>query len=114
MTELEQTAQSGASGATFRYYTVGQNFRLSVLRGAQAVHVREARRQSWLFTGSDRGGERAATVYSLTVTAKINEIDPQAWLVGVLDRIADHPATKLDELLPLNWRPVGAAVSRAA
>ena len=71
-------------------------------------------RKSWLFAGSDRGGQRAAAMYSLIVTAKMNDIDPQAWLADVLARIASHPASRLDELLPWNWRPAGAAVSRAA
>jgi len=71
-------------------------------------------RKSWLFAGSDRGGKRAAAMYSLIVTAKMNDIDPQAWLADVLGRIAGHPANRLDELLPWNWRPVGAAISRAA
>jgi transposase len=62
-------------------------------------------RRSWMFAGSDRGGERAAFMYSLIVTAKLNDIDPQAWLADVLARIADHSAQKLDELLPWNWRP---------
>ena len=59
-------------------------------------------RRSWLFAGSDRGGEQAA-VYSLIVTAKLNDVDPRAWLADVLGRIADHPARRLDELLPWNW-----------
>jgi transposase len=57
-------------------------------------------RKAWLFAGSDRGGERAAAIYSLIVTAKLNEVDPRAWLADVLARIADHPASRLDELLP--------------
>jgi len=61
-------------------------------------------RKSWLFCGSDRGGQRAAAMYSLIVTAKINDIDPQAWLADVLARINDTPQSKLDELLPWNWR----------
>jgi len=60
-------------------------------------------RKSWLFAGSDRGGERAAVMYSLIVTAKMNDIDPQAWLADVLARIADHPVHKLDELMPWRW-----------
>jgi len=60
-------------------------------------------RKAWLFAGSDRGGERAADVYTLIITAKLNDIDPRAWLADVLARIADHPASKLDELLPWNW-----------
>lgn len=71
-------------------------------------------RKSWLFAGSDRGGERAAAMYSLIVTAKLNDIDPQAWLADVLARIAEHSASRLDELLPWNWRPADAAISRAA
>jgi transposase len=70
-------------------------------------------RKSWLFAGSDRGGQRAAAMYSLIVTAKMNDIDPQAWLADVLARIAGHPAHRLDELLPWNWCPTTAAVSRA-
>jgi transposase len=61
-------------------------------------------RKAWLFCGSDRGGQRAAMMYSLIVTAKLNDVDPQAWLMDVLARIASHPAHRLDELLPWNWR----------
>jgi hypothetical protein len=61
-------------------------------------------RKSWLFAGSDRGGVRAADMITLIVTAKMSEIDPQAWLADVLDRIADHPAQRLHELLPWNWK----------
>jgi hypothetical protein len=57
-------------------------------------------RKSWLFCGSDRGGKRAAAMYSLIITAKMNGIDPQAWLTDVLARIAEHPVQRLDELLP--------------
>jgi transposase len=60
-------------------------------------------RKSWLFCGSDRGGQRAAVIYSLIGTAKLNNVDPQAWLAQVLARIAEHPAHRLDELLPWNW-----------
>jgi len=72
-------------------------------------------RKSWLFCGSDRGGQRAASMYSLIVTAKMNGVDPQAWLSDVLSRIAAHPAHRLDELLPWNWMPPASAISvRAA
>jgi transposase len=63
-------------------------------------------RKSWLFCGSDRGGRRAAAMYSLIVSAKMNDVDPQAWLADVLTRIAAHPAHRLDELLPWNWKTV--------
>lgn len=72
-------------------------------------------RKSWLFYGSDRGGQRAAAMYSLIITAKMNRVDPQAWLADVLARIAGHPAHRLDELLPWNWRPndIGASALAA-
>ncbi len=65
-------------------------------------------RKSWLFAGSDRGGQRAALMYSLIVTAKMNDVDPQAWLADVLGRIAGHPAQKIDDLLPWNWKTARA------
>jgi hypothetical protein len=57
-----------------------------------------------LFGGPDRGGERAAAIYSLVVTAKLNNADPRAWLADVLRRINDHPASRLDELPPWKWQ----------
>jgi transposase len=69
-------------------------------------------RKSWLFAGSDRGGERAALMLTLIQTAKLNDVDPQAWLADVLARIADHKITELAALLPWNWcraSPVGRA-----
>jgi transposase len=65
-------------------------------------------RKSWLFCGSDRGGQRAAAMYSLIVSAKMSDIDPQAWLADVLARINDLPVSKLDELLPWNWKRLRA------
>ena len=61
-------------------------------------------RKAWLFCGSDRGGHRAAAMYSFSVTCKMNDIDAQAWLADVLARIAEHPAHRIDELLPWNWK----------
>jgi transposase len=69
-------------------------------------------RKSWLFAGSDRGGERAAVMLTLIRTAKLNHVDPQAWLADVLARIAEHKITQLAALLPWNWSrasPVGRA-----
>lgn len=71
-------------------------------------------RKAWLFAGSDRGGDRAALMYTLIQTARLNDIDPQAWLADILGRINDHSAHRLDELLPWNWRPLDVRVSRAA
>jgi transposase len=71
-------------------------------------------RKSWLFAGSDRGGQRAAFMYSLIVSAKMNDVDPQAWLADVLGRIAGHPAHRIDELLPWNWKTQNTAIKQAA
>jgi len=71
-------------------------------------------RKSWLFAGSDRGADRAAVMATLIVTAKLNDVDPQAWLADVLARIATHPAHRLDELLPWNWTPRALAIPAQA
>ena len=63
-------------------------------------------RKNYLFAGSDAGGHRAAAMYSLIETAKLNGLDPQFYLTDVLARIADHPARQISELLPWHWRPV--------
>ena len=59
-------------------------------------------RKNYLFAGADCGGERAAAIYSLIGTAKLNGIDPEAYLRYVLTRIAEHPINRIDELLPWN------------
>jgi hypothetical protein len=71
-------------------------------------------RKAWLFAGSDRGGHRAALMYTLIVTAKMNDVDPQAWLANVLARIAEHPSQRLDELLTWNWKKAQTANKLAA
>jgi hypothetical protein len=62
-------------------------------------------RKKYLFAGSDAGARRAAAMYSLIETAKLNGVNPQAYLADVLARIADHPAKRVAELLPWNWQP---------
>jgi transposase len=68
-------------------------------------------RKSWLFAGSERGADRAAGMTTLIMTAKLNDVDPQAWLADVLARIADTPQAQLHELLPWKWN---AALARSA
>src|SRR5262249_51177910 len=70
-------------------------------------------RRNWTFAGSDDGGRRAAAIYPLIATAKLNDIDPQAWLADVLARLPDHPAKRIHELLPWNWWPRNIAAQAA-
>jgi transposase len=65
-------------------------------------------RKNWTFAGSDEGGRRAAAIYTLIATAKLNGVDPQAWLADVLARLPDHPAKRIHELLPWNWHRAAA------
>jgi transposase len=69
-------------------------------------------RKNYLFAGSDAGGRRAAAIYSLIESAKLNALNPQRYIADVLARIADHPARRIAELLPWNWQPLDA--TRAA
>ena len=71
-------------------------------------------RKSWLFAGSERGADRAAFMATLIMSAKLNDIDPQAWLADVLARIADTPITRLEQLLPWNWIPAQATKALAS
>ena len=68
-------------------------------------------RHNWTFAGSDEGARRAAAIYTLINTAKLNDIDPQAWLADMLKRIADHPLRRIDELLPWNWKATQLAAA---
>jgi len=71
-------------------------------------------RKNYLFAGSDNGGEHAASMYSLIGSAKLNGINPEAYLRTVLTRIADHPINRIEELLPWNLFPDGAATGAPA
>jgi hypothetical protein len=71
-------------------------------------------RKNWLFAGADSGAETLARAMTIIETAKMNGLDPQAYLADVLDRIHDHKNNRLDELLPWNWTPAGSAQAEAA
>ena len=81
--------------------------RLEISNNAAENQIRPAAlgRKNWLFCGSDTGGERAAAFYTLIRTARLNGIEPKAWLTDVIARIGAHPINRLAELLPWNWTP---------
>jgi len=70
-------------------------------------------RHNWTFAGTDEGARRAAAIYTLIETAKLNDIDPQAWLADILARLPDHPAKRIAELLPWHWRSKNLAAEAA-
>lgn len=70
-------------------------------------------RNNWTFAGSDRGGQRAAAIYTLIETCKLNDVDPRAWLADVLARLPDHSVGRIEELLPWNWQKPHAEVQAA-
>ena len=81
--------------------------RIEICNNAAGNQIRPAAlgRKNWLFCGSDAGGERAAAFYTLFRTARLNGIEPEAWLTDVVARIEAHPINCLNELLPWNWQP---------
>src|SRR5215475_161076 len=82
------------------------NGRLCMSNNAAEREIRPVAmgRKNWTFAGSDAGGQRAAAVYSLIQTARLNDVDPQAWLADILARLPDHPARRIADLLPCNWK----------
>ena len=73
-----------------------------LLAAERAIRPLALGRKNWLFAGADTGGERAATIYTIIQTAKLNGLDPEAYLRSLIARIADHPAKRISELLPWN------------
>ena len=71
-------------------------------------------RKAWLFAGSDRGADRAAVMLTLIMTARLNGVDPKAWLADILARVANLPVSRLHELLPWEWKAQRDAVIAAA
>jgi transposase len=70
-------------------------------------------RKNCTFAGSDEGGRRAAAIHTMIATAKLNDVDPQAWLADVLTRLPDHPAKRIHELLPWSWQRQHVAADAA-
>jgi len=71
-------------------------------------------RKNYLFAGSEAGAKRAANIYSLVASCKLNGIDPFKYFRDVLSRVSSHPAEKIDELLPSNWKQPGKSADKAA
>ena len=98
----------------FARFTTDGRICLSNNAAERAIRGLALGRKSWLFAGSDRGADRCAFMLTLIATAKLNDVDPQAWLADVLARIADTPQSRLGELLPWNWSGSNPRVERAA
>ncbi|MCK5931673.1 Transposase [Fulvimarina manganoxydans] len=98
----------------FARFTTDSRICLSNNAAERALRALALGRKSWLFAGSDRGADRCAFMLTLIATAKLNDVDPQAWLADVLARIADTPQSRLGELLPWNWTDKDHRVERAA
>jgi transposase len=96
-----------------RYTTDG---RLEIDNNAaeRAIRPLTLGRKNYLFAGSDAGGERAAILYTIIETAKLNAIEPHAYLTDIIARIADHPSKRINELMPWNWKPIQPALEKAA
>ncbi len=99
---------------SFARFTTDGRICLTNNAAERAIRGLALGRKSWLFAGSDRGADRCAFMLTLIATAKLNDIDPQAWLADVLARIADTPQTRLHELLPWNWPPRQEIMASAA
>ncbi len=108
-----------AIGYTFNHWKALTHFlddgRICLSNNAaeRAVRGIAVGRRNWTFCGSDEGGHRAAVMYTLIETAKLNGVDPKAWLADVLARIADHPVHRLGELLPWNWQSLSISAKAA-
>jgi hypothetical protein len=96
--------------ALTRYLADG---RLEISNNAaeRAIRPLALGRKNWIFAGSDSGGERAAAIYTLIETAKLNDLDPEAYLREVFGRIADHPINRIADLLPWNLSPRSATLA---
>jgi transposase len=113
--QLVRIPGNGDLAKAFRYaLNRWPSFRLFLEDGRVAIDNNAAERamrpigvgrRNWLFAGSDTGGETLARAMTLIESAKMNGLDPQAYLADLLDRIHDHMANRLDELLPWNWTP---------
>ena len=96
-----------------RFLDDGRNC-LSNNAAERAVRCVAVGRRNWTFAGSNEGGRRAAAIYSLIETCRLNDVDPRAWLAEVLAKLPDHPAHRVAELTPWAWKGRRDAAARAA
>ena len=115
---MEKVSGKSSLAGAFRYaasrwtaltrYVDNGRLEMSNNAAERAMRPLALGRKNYLFAGSDEGGRRAAIIYTLIETARLNDVDPEAWLGDLISRIADHPNTKIDELLPWKWSPAGS------
>jgi transposase len=74
----------------------------------RALRVAALGRKNFLFVGNNEAGSNIAALYTLVATCEANGVNPTAYLADVLIRVQSHPASRIDELLPFNWKPLGA------
>ena len=98
----DSVGASTEEGIARRRRRVRIRLQFALLRSSESSHDRK----NWLFSGSLAAGARAADIMSLIQTAKMNQIEPLAYLTDVLTRLPTHPNSRIDELLPTRWRPV--------
>ena len=113
-TALAQVSRKSSLAGTIRYaltrwealcrYTTDGRLEMSNNAAERAIRPLALGRKNYLFAGADSGGERAAAIYTLIETARMNGIDPEAWLTDVISRIASHPVNRIGELLPWKWQ----------
>jgi transposase len=92
-----------ARWAALSRFTTDGRLEMTNNAAERAIRPLALGRKNYLFAGSDAGGRRAAILYTLITSARLNGLDPEAWLADVIDRIADHPASRIGEFLPWNW-----------
>jgi len=116
---LSQISKKSSLAGAIRYsltrwnalcrYTEDGRLEISNNAAERAIKPLALGRKNWMFAGSDAGGKRAATIYTILQTAVLNGLDPEAYLRDVLAHIADHPINRIDQLLPWRWQPKGPA-----
>lgn len=112
---LAKTSNKSSLAQAIRYATIRRQAlerfttdgRLDICDNAaeRAIRPLALGRRNWTFAGSDTGGQRSAAMYTIIETAKLAGLNPEAYLADAIDRIADHPINRIDDLLPWKWQP---------